>query len=71
VPRLLDALIDFANLILPALYLVVVHVPSFCCLAQVCSCRKDDLKFSRLSSDEVEAQLTALAERDDDIAGRD
>lgn len=33
--------------------------------------RSDNLKFTRLSADELEAQLTALAERDDDIAGRD
>jgi len=33
--------------------------------------RNDNLKFTRLSPDELEAQLTALAERDDDIAGRD
>jgi hypothetical protein len=33
--------------------------------------RNDNLKFSRLSADELEAQLTALAERDDEISGRD
>jgi hypothetical protein len=33
--------------------------------------RNDNLKFTRLTNDEVEAQLTALAERDDDVAVRD
>jgi hypothetical protein len=38
---------------------------------QACVVRHDNLKFSRLGNDEIEAQLTALAERDDDIAVRD
>jgi len=38
---------------------------------EVCVCRNDNLKFSRLTADEVEAQLTSLAERDDDISGKD
>jgi 20S proteasome subunit alpha 1 len=33
--------------------------------------RADALKFTRLTNDEVEAHLTALAERDDDVAARD
>ena len=30
--------------------------------------RNDALKFTRLTSEEIEAQLTALAERDDDLS---
>ena len=33
--------------------------------------KNDALKFTRLGNDEVEAHLTALAERDDDVAARD
>ena len=33
--------------------------------------RNDALKFTKLSNDEIEAHLTALAERDDDVAARD
>ena len=29
--------------------------------------RSDALKFTKLTTDEIEAQLTALAERDDDL----
>jgi hypothetical protein len=29
--------------------------------------RNDNLKFTKLTTDEIEAQLTALAERDDDL----
>ena len=29
--------------------------------------RNDNLKFTQLSSDDIEAHLTALAERDDDL----
>jgi len=38
---------------------------------EACVVRNDALKFSRLSNDDVEAHLTALAERDDDVAARD
>ena len=38
---------------------------------EACVVRHDNLAFTRLSADELETQLTALAERDDDIAGRD
>lgn len=38
---------------------------------EACVVRNDSLKFTKLSNDEVEAQLTALAERDDDIVARD
>merc|ERR1719230_2221512 len=38
---------------------------------EACVVRNDALKFTRLTNDEVEAQLTALAERDDDVAVRD
>ncbi len=34
---------------------------------EACVVRADALKFTRLTNDEVEAQLTALAERDDDL----
>ena len=34
---------------------------------QACVVRSDALSFTRLTSDEIEAQLTALAERDDDL----
>merc|ERR1712083_411281 len=33
--------------------------------------RNENLKFTRLTADEVEAHLTALAERDDDIVGKE
>merc|ERR1719224_171911 len=33
---------------------------------EACVVRNSNLKFTRLTNDEVEAQLTALAERDDD-----
>merc|ERR1712216_617126 len=33
---------------------------------EACVVRNDALKFTKLSNDEVEAHLTALAERDDD-----
>lgn len=33
--------------------------------------RKDNLKFTPLSNDEIEAQLTALAERDDEIGAKE
>mmetsp|Transcript_62563 Transcript_62563/g.123624 ORF Transcript_62563/g.123624 Transcript_62563/m.123624 type:complete len:149 (+) Transcript_62563:478-924(+) len=33
--------------------------------------RADALKFTKLTPDEIEAHLTALAERDDDVAARD
>ena len=39
--------------------------------SQACVVRKDNLKFSHLSADEIETQLTLLAERDDAIAGQD
>jgi len=35
---------------------------------EACVVRADALKFTRLTNDEVEAHLTALAERDDDVA---
>eukprot|EP00310_Coccolithus_braarudii_P012812 CAMPEP_0183340604 /NCGR_PEP_ID=MMETSP0164_2-20130417/7102_1 /TAXON_ID=221442 /ORGANISM="Coccolithus pelagicus ssp braarudi, Strain PLY182g" /LENGTH=258 /DNA_ID=CAMNT_0025510773 /DNA_START=8 /DNA_END=784 /DNA_ORIENTATION=- len=38
---------------------------------EACVVRNDNLKFTRLTADEVEAQLTALAERDDDIVARE
>lgn len=38
---------------------------------EACVVRNDNLKFTRLTNDEVEAQLTALAERDDDIGGKE
>ena len=38
---------------------------------EACVVRNEQQKFTRLSADELEAQLTALAERDDDIATRD
>jgi len=38
---------------------------------QACVVRSDALKFTRLTDDQVEAHLTALAERDDDVAARD
>lgn len=38
---------------------------------EACVVRSDNLKFTRLTADELEAHLTALAERDDDVAGRD
>lgn len=50
------------------------RLPRLCSQAsdiEACVVRNDNLKFTRLSPDELEAQLTALAERDDDIAGRD
>ena len=34
---------------------------------EACVVRNDALKFTRLGDDEVEAHLTALAERDDDV----
>ena len=40
-------------------------------MTQACVVRNDNLKFTRLTNDEVEAQLTALAERDDDIGAKD
>jgi hypothetical protein len=33
--------------------------------------RNSNLKFTRLTNDEVETQLTALAERDDDLLATD
>lgn len=47
------------------------HHPAQANDIEACVVRNDNLKFSRLSADELEAQLTALAERDDEIAGRD
>ena len=38
---------------------------------EACVVRNEQLKFTRLTSDEVEAQLTALAERDDVIVERE
>jgi len=38
---------------------------------EACVVRAGALKFTRLTNDEVEAHLTALAERDDDVAARD
>jgi 20S proteasome subunit alpha 1 len=38
---------------------------------EACVCRNDKLKFTHLTADEIEAQLTALAEREDDVASRD
>ena len=38
---------------------------------EACVVRSDALKFTKLSNDEIEAHLTALAERDDDVAARD
>ncbi len=35
---------------------------------EACVVRNENLKFTRLGPDEVEAHLTALAERDDDVA---
>jgi len=38
---------------------------------EACVVRNENLKFTRLTSDEVEGHLTALAERDDDIVARE
>jgi len=38
---------------------------------EACVVRNEKLKFTRLTADEVEAHLTALAERDDDIVARE
>jgi len=38
---------------------------------QACVVRNDNLKFTRLTSEEIESQLTALAERDDDLVSRE
>ena len=38
---------------------------------QCCVVRNSNLKFTRLTNDEVETQLTALAERDDDLLASD
>merc|ERR1712178_375725 len=38
---------------------------------EACIVRAEALKFTRLTNDEVEAHLTALAERDDDVAARE
>lgn len=38
---------------------------------EACVVKNDALAFTRLTDDEVEAQLTALAERDDEISARD
>merc|ERR1712066_226940 len=38
---------------------------------EACVVRNENLKFTPLSNEEVEAQLTALAERDDDIVARE
>merc|ERR1712216_975036 len=38
---------------------------------EACVVRADNLKFTRLTNDEIEAQLTALAERDDDLVSTD
>ena len=32
--------------------------------------RSDNLKFTRLTEDELETQLNSLAERDDDLVGK-
>ena len=39
--------------------------------AQACVVRNSNLKFTRLTADEIETQLTALAERDDDLVSRE
>ena len=36
---------------------------------EACVVRADNLKFTKLTNDEIEAQLTMLAERDDDLGG--
>ena len=41
------------------------------CRAQCCVVRNSNMKFTRLTNDEVETQLTALAERDDDLLATD
>jgi len=38
---------------------------------EACVVRAEALNFTKLTNDEVEAHLTALAERDDDVAARD
>merc|ERR1719460_1496548 len=38
---------------------------------EYCVVRNSNLKFTRLTNDEVETQLTALAERDDDLLATD
>jgi len=38
---------------------------------EACVVRNDNLKFTRLTSEEIESQLTALAERDDDLVSRE
>jgi len=38
---------------------------------EACVVRNENLKFTRLTNDEVEAQLTALAERDDEVVGKE
>ena len=38
---------------------------------EACVTRAEQPKFTRLTNDEVEAHLTALAEREDDVAARD
>ena len=42
-----------------------------CPPAQACVVRNDNLNFTRLSGEEIETQLTALAERDDDLVSRE
>jgi len=38
---------------------------------EACVVRKENLKFTKLTADEIEEQLTSLAERDDAIAGQE
>merc|ERR1712146_748479 len=38
---------------------------------EACVVRNDNLNFTRLSGEEIETQLTALAERDDDLVSRE
>ena len=45
--------------------------PAAVCRAQCCVVRNSNMKFTRLTNDEVETQLTALAERDDDLLASD
>ena len=37
---------------------------------EACVVRSDNLKFTRLTEDELETQLNSLAERDDDLVGK-
>ena len=61
----------FGSSFLSALARVLISCLFWHECAQACVVRSDALKFTRLTDDQVEAHLTALAERDDDVAARD